>query len=175
MRHDSRPGCRGPFHWNLKSEDRCRLATRMGISLPCVAIYGILFATCGYGKLFVTCGYDILFATVAMASFLPRVATTSSLPHVAEVSSLPLVAINRGGSHCTRRQRQKPLHCRKAGAVNLCLQGKKVKPLWVKTGGGKFFSPLTLSTDPDEYVTTVTLPPPSRKSLQKHRIKPCCE
>ena len=38
MDQDCRPGCRGPLQWNLKSEDRRGLDTRMGI----------LFATCGY-------------------------------------------------------------------------------------------------------------------------------
>ena len=38
LHQDWRPGCGGPLQWNLKSEDRCRLDTRMGI----------LCATCGY-------------------------------------------------------------------------------------------------------------------------------
>ena len=31
LHQDCRPGCRGPLQWNLKSEDRRGLATRMGI------------------------------------------------------------------------------------------------------------------------------------------------
>ena len=38
LHQDCRPGCWGALQWNLKSEDRCGLDTRMGI----------LFATCGY-------------------------------------------------------------------------------------------------------------------------------
>ena len=81
---------------------------------------------------------------VVMASSLPRVATASSLPHVAVVSSLPLVAINRGGSHCTRKQRQKPLHGRKTAAVNLGVQGGESQTPLGNDGRRKIF----LSTNP---------------------------
>ena len=38
LHRDYKPGCRGPLQWNLKSEDRRELDTRMGI----------LCATCGH-------------------------------------------------------------------------------------------------------------------------------
>ena len=38
LHQDCRPGCRGPLQWNLKSEDRRWLATKMGI----------LCTSCGY-------------------------------------------------------------------------------------------------------------------------------